>query len=427
VIGHRWTTADTSDSVTHQGCEGRLSLLVDVRPWGPQDRVPPETIAYWRESLGYSPEDPVRCEIELWFHENPDWRARAFARIEAEIERMGGAVIHHATIPEIRYDVALVDIPADQAQALIDRPDIARARVDEIMFLRPQSVARHRLNEEPEGEDAPDDADAAPLPVGDPVAALLDGLPIQNHVRRAGRIIVDDPDDLDANYPISRHEHGTEMASLIIHGDLVRGEPPLPRPLLVQPVMHPDGGDSEQTSPDRLLVDVIHRAVPRIKVGDGGEPATAPGVILINLSFGDLWRPFARVMSPLGRLLDLLAHRHRVLFLLSAGNVLDRLVIPDYVTSREFEDADPEEREKAVLAALNANKNQRTLFSPAESVNALTIGAAHKSAAFNGGLRANLINPFTNEHLSNIASDGRFQAFGRSGNIMGRKPPPGWL
>jgi hypothetical protein len=193
----------------------------------------------------------------------------------------------------------------------------------------------------------------------------------------------------------------------------VRGEPPLPRPLLVQPVMHPDGGDSEQTSPDRLLVDVIHRAVHWIKVGDGGEPATVPGVILINLSFGDLWRPFARVMSPLGRLLDLLAHRHGVLFLVSAGNVLERLVIPDYVTSREFEDADPEQREKAVLASLNANKNQRTLSSPAESVNALTIGAAHKSAAFNGGLPANLIDPFTNEHLSNIASDGRFQAFGQ--------------
>src|SRR5690606_909438 len=106
---------------------------------------------------------------------------------------------------------------------------------------------------------------------------------------------------------------------------------------------------------------------------------------------GRRWRPFARVMSPLGRLLDFLAHRYRVLFLVSAGNVMDRLVIPDYATSREFEDADPEEREKAVLAALNANKSQRTLFSPAEAMNALTIGAAHKSAVFNGGLPVNLI------------------------------------
>lgn len=381
-----------------------FSLLIDVRPWGPQDRVPSETIEFWQESLRYNPQAPVRFEIELWFHENADQRARAFTRMAAEIERMGGAVVHHATIPEIRYDAALVDIPPDQAQNLIDHPDIALARVDEIMFLRPQSVARHPQKEEPEGGDAPPDADAAPLPAGDPIAALLDGLPIQNHVRLAGRLVVDDPDDLEADYPVSRREHGTEMASLIIHGDLTRGEPPLPRPLLVQPVMQPDGGNSEQTPPDRLLVDVIHRAVRRIKVGDGEEPATAPGVVLINLSLGDRWRPFTRVMSPLGRLLDFLAHRYRVLFMVSAGNVLDRLVIPDYGTSREFEDADPEEREKAVLAALNANKSQRTLFSPAEAMNALTIGAAHRSAVFNGGLPANLIDPFTDECLPNIVS-----------------------
>ncbi|WBU62208.1 S8 family peptidase [Paracoccus albus] len=380
-----------------------FSLLVDVRPWAPQDRVLPEMIEYWRESLHYNPDAPVRFEIELWFHENGEQRNRAFARVEDEVHRMGGEIVHHATLPEIRYDAALVDIPPDQAQRLIEHPDIELARVDEIMFLRPQSVARFEQDAEPEGEDGAEDA-AAALPAGNPIAALLDGLPIQNHIRLAGRIIVDDPDDLDANYPVNRRVHGTEMASLIVHGDLTAGEAPLENPLLVLPVMQPDGGNSEQTPPDRLLVDVIHRAVRRIKAGDGDEAATAPDVVLINLSLGDRWRPFARVMSPLGRLLDFLAHRYRVLFLVSAGNVLDRLVIPDYRTSREFEDADPEEREKAILAALNANKSQRTLYSPSESVNAVTIGAAHKSAIANGGLPANLIDPFTDERLPNIVS-----------------------
>jgi hypothetical protein len=36
----------------------------------------------------------------------------------------------------------------------------------------------------------------------------------------AGRLIVDDPDGLDEVYPVARREHGTAMASLIIHGDL---------------------------------------------------------------------------------------------------------------------------------------------------------------------------------------------------------------
>jgi hypothetical protein len=46
-----------------------------------------------------------------------------------------------------------------------------------------------------------------------------------NHVRLAGRLSVDDPEGLEATYPVQRREHGTEMASLIIHGDLSAGRP----------------------------------------------------------------------------------------------------------------------------------------------------------------------------------------------------------
>jgi hypothetical protein len=44
-----------------------FSMLVDVRPWGPQDRVPPETISFWQSALASNPDTPVRFEIELWF------------------------------------------------------------------------------------------------------------------------------------------------------------------------------------------------------------------------------------------------------------------------------------------------------------------------------------------------------------------------
>ena len=381
-----------------------FSMLVDVRPWGPQDRVPPETISFWQSALASNPDTPVRFEIELWFYENADSRARSWQRLQAEVGRLGGVIVHHAVIPEIRYDAALVDIPPVQIQALIGNPDVTLARVDEIMFLRPQSVARHPAKDELEGEDGrPLPADAR-LAARAPIAALLDGLPIQNHVKLAGRLIVDDPDNLEFTYPVDRREHGTAMASLIVHGDLNRAESPLSRPLFVLPVMQPNDHGDERTPADRLLVDVIYRAVRRIKEGDGGQDATSPGVMLINLSLGDEWRPFARVMSPLGRLLDYLAHRYRVLFLVSAGNVMDRLAVPDFPTSLEFEAASPSERERAILTALNANKSQRTLFSPAEAVNVLTIGAAHCGSAFNGGLPANLIDPFTDEELPNIAS-----------------------
>ncbi|WP_083941164.1 S8 family peptidase [Pseudoduganella violaceinigra] len=380
-----------------------FSLLVDIRPWGPQDRVPPETIEYWREELAASPGAPVRFEVEMWFHERDAMRTAALARVRDSVERMGGRVVHHAEVADIRYHAALVDIPAAQAQQLIDHPDIELARIDDIMFLRPQSVGRPIRKEERDGDDFGGVNDESPLPAGEPLAALLDGFPVQNHIRLAGRIIIDDPDGLEARYPVNRRGHGTEMASLIVHGDLSNAGTPLTRPIVVHPVMQPDNGDSEHTLADQLLVDVIHRAVRRIKVGNRDDDAIAPSVVLFNLSIGDRWRPFARLMSPLARLLDDLAYRYRVLFLVSAGNVGGRLRLPRYENSIAFEAADPAEREKEVLAALDSEKSQRTLLSPAESVNALTIGAAHKSQAFNG-LPANLIDPYDGEGLPNIMS-----------------------
>jgi len=377
--------------------------LLDVRPWQPQDRVPPETLEYWRQTIAANPGVPVRFEIELWFYEDPDRRAQTFARIEQQIQTLNGTVIHHAVIPEVRYDAILADLPPDQIESILANPGITLCRADEIVYLRPQSIGRHPRQDDVEGEEGHGRAFRSRAP-GPPIAALLDGLPIQNHVRLSNRIIVDDPDGIEAAYPVARRRHGTEMASLIVHGDLNRQESPLPRPLFVLPIMRPSGNDDEGTPADRLLVDVVYRAVRRIKEGDGDEPASAPDVILINFSLGDPYRPFARVMSPLGRLLDYLAHDYGILFFVSAGNITDRLPVTALQTLTEFEAATPEQREQAILEALNANKSQRTLFSPAEAVNILTIGASHSGSAFDGTLPENLFDPFTDEEVPNMIS-----------------------
>jgi hypothetical protein len=173
-----------------------FSRLIDLRPWGPQDRVPRETIAFWRGVLAANPDASVRFEIELWFYEQPERRARAEQRLEQEIATVGGVIVDRAVVPEIRYHAALVDVPAAQVQAIIDQPDVTLARVDEIMFLQPQSVAEHRFREEVAGADGDAPPAEAGLEARTPIAALLDGLPIQNHVRLANRLTVDDPDDL---------------------------------------------------------------------------------------------------------------------------------------------------------------------------------------------------------------------------------------
>jgi hypothetical protein len=380
-----------------------FSRLIDIRPWGPQDRILPETIQSWQESLRSNTGEPIRFEIELWFHETAAQRTAALGRVRGLVDAAGGTLVHHATIAEIHYDAALVDMPANAVQLLIDHQDVGLARSDEVMFLRPQSIAgfeetKHEIVESSPGVVTPDFGSARPI------AALLDGLPVENHYRLVGRLSVDDPENVAAIYPVAHRYHGTEMASLILWGDLNHDEPPLSRPLHVMPVLRPAAGDVERTPPDRLLVDVIHQAVRRIKEGDGSEPATAPDVAIINISLGDETRPFAQIMSPLGRLIDFLSWRYRVLFLISAGNILDNLPVPGFDSWTALENATPDEREKAILSALIAHKGTRTLLSPAESLNALTIGALHKGSAFTGTLPGNRIDPFTDEGLPNVIS-----------------------
>ncbi len=142
-------------------------------------------------------------------------------------------------------------------------------------------------------------------------------------------------------------------------------------------------------------------AVPRVA---DAEPAAAPGVFLINLSMGDVRRPFAGVMSPLARLLDYLADRYGLLFMVSGGNILHPLAIDGYTGWMAFETATPENREKAIIRSLNNMKHERTILSPGEALNVLTIGARHHDnvAVRQGGI--NMIDPIEDDTLPNITS-----------------------
>jgi hypothetical protein len=125
------------------GWRDLFSRLVDVRAWGPQDRIAPGAVEAWESDLARAPDEPVRLEIELWFHASAEQRILAFERLNAEIAAAGGQVIQRSTIPEIHYDAALIDLPGVFVRGLIDNPAVSLARADDIMFLRPQSVA-HR-------------------------------------------------------------------------------------------------------------------------------------------------------------------------------------------------------------------------------------------------------------------------------------------
>jgi hypothetical protein len=320
-----------------------------LRAWGAEDRILDETIRYWQEEIERQPERPVRTEVEFWFRHAEAERQEASRRLAAHVNEAGGRIVHEAVISEIAYQGALIDIPAHAVPALMERRDVHLALADEVMFLRPQSVMVNEL--EPEEIEAPAlEGRAGPPGNDEPIAALLDGVPLQRHGLLDRRLNIDDPDNLEAMAIVSRRIHGTAMASLILHGDLNAGEPALDRPLYVRPIMFAPANGRERTDGDRLLVDTIYRAVLRMK-GSEAEEAAAPTVFLVNLSVGDVRRPFTRLMSPLARLMDFLSERYGILFMVSGGNVPEPLRLDQFDNWTDFENAGGAERERATLAA----------------------------------------------------------------------------
>ena len=386
----------------HTRWQDIFACLRDIRPWGLADRITDETIEFWREDIGAESSEPLRIEAELWFYDGAERRAAAHRRMEEAVAVAGGSIIHHAIIEDIRYEAALIDLPGSEIERLVAREEIHLAICDDVMFLRPQSS----LDVPERGDETESGTALAAEPPDDrpPLAALLDGIPVQNHRLLDGRLDVDDPDDLEAMSVLSKREHGTAMASLILHGDRNLGEPPISRKLHVRPVLYAPGhGLREEPRRDRLLVDVIYRAIRRMKEGDGDGEATAPEVFLVNLSLGDPRRPFSGPMSPWAKLVDHLAEHYGILFLVSAGNVKSPLPVSAFSDWTSFEDADPEERERAVLQALADNRAYRTLLSPAEALNAVTVGAWHDDA-LDGSRGVAAVDPYPDGDLPNVSS-----------------------
>ena len=379
-----------------------FARLHNIRPWGPADRLSEDTIEYWREEIETDPSAVRRIEVELWFRGNTSRRAQAYRRLEETVSVAGGTTVDHAVIEEIGYEAALIDLPSSEIQRLIEREDIHLAICDEVMYLRPQSSVDVT---EPIDETSPRLDEPSELPADlPPVAALFDGFPVQNHQLLRGRIEVDDADDLEPMSVLADRYHGTAMASLIVHGDRKRQEPAIRRRLYIRPILYaPGNGLSEKPRPDRLVVDTIYHAVRRIKEGDGTSSPAAPDVFLINFSIGDPNRPFSGPMSPCAKLLDYLAEYYGILFLVSAGNIRMPLPIDDFSNWTSFEEAAPEARERAVLQALSKYKQNRTLLSPAEAMNVVTVGALHcDSLGTSRG--AFVVNPYVDGELPNISS-----------------------
>lgn len=378
-----------------------FTQLRDIRRWGVKDRLADTGVLDdWRERVSQNAER-VRGEIELWFRKDEEKRRVAESRVVGLLEAEGGRVVRALSVEDISYHAILAEFPIATAQKVLAAEDIELVQCEQIQFFRATSQMAAILDE---GVAEPEAQVESPVTIVEtPVVALLDGVPLQNHQRLAGRVILDDPDDLESVYGARERVHGTGMASLILHGDLGAAEAALERKLYVRPILRPDPRardfglpTCETVAEDELVVDLLHRAVRRIYEGDGAEPAVAPSIRVINLSIGILDRPFDNMLSPLARLLDWLSWKYGVLFIVSAGNRLQEIALD--IPRDDFRNQTAAQIQGQVLQAIAADGRNRRLLSPAESVNCLTVGGVHNDHSTHPPVGA-AIDPFVDENL----------------------------
>ena len=357
--------------------------LRDIRRWGPQDRIAETGILeYWREDIAVKGnQGTILFEIDLWFRSNPAKRQQVYDEVNGIITASGGRCLDSAAISDIRYYGILAELPAAVVEETITQiaaEDYSRLlRSEGIMFFRPQAQSRSVLLPlQPMAFDIDTRLQGQPDAAGSPVIAVLDGVPVENHTALRGRIIIDDPDDHSQLYQAGEQHHGTAITSLILHGDLNGSGPTLRAPIYLRPVLHPDTfRREEKTPPNKLLVDLIHRAVRRIFEGEGDDPPAAPTVRVINFSIGNMSQPFDREMSALGRLLGWLSWKYKVLFVVSIGNCASDVVIE--AESQNWAQLSEDEFVSQVLGALKRDQHKRRPLSPAEGINCLSVGAVH--------------------------------------------------
>jgi len=382
-----------------------FQLLRDLRPWGPADRVQALDSAQLADEIeGRADDALVRLEVEIIFRARAADGANSEEDVRAGVLARAGRIISRARIDDIAYHALLVDLPVWAVREIVERNAAGIAGLEPIMHIRPQSVATTIEVADPE-EDPPADADVG---LASPILALLDGVPVAAHPLLARHVSVDDAFGLEPGALVSNRKHGTAMASLIIHGDRNHLQPALPRQIHVVPVL----GDGDAFPTDRLVVDMVHIAVVRMRAGD---TPTAPGVLIVNLSLGNKRRPFHGQLSAWARLLDRLAYRFGILFLVSAGNVTESFGVSDFATGVAFEAAASRDRASGLIRALGGIAADRRLFAPAETVNGITVGACnHDSINPAARLAARVnIDPFPDLRTANPSS-GLGPGFARS-------------
>lgn len=354
-----------------------FDCLIDLRPWGPADRLNDETAAVILDRLPTEGQTEACIEIEIWPTKSDAKKRQWVKETKEKVAALGGRIIDRSSInfEAFSYEAMLVGLPAKIIREMVMTPSKidGLATLEGIQFILPQMIGMATpTRSTPTNSQGGMDVPFAPELLAR--AALFDGTPIAAHKGLQGGVSIEDIHDLVPRSQVSDRVHATAMASLILRGDLAQDGEPLSDSHLVSIPLLIDNADNASSPSDRLFVDLLH--ISLTKLFDGDEPV-APTVFVINFSIGVQETRFAGQMSALARLIDWWSNRAGVLFVISSGNISDDIIVRD-MNFIEFEDANEEERKNIIQAAQNSRMATRTLLAPSEAINALTVGALSK-------------------------------------------------
>lgn len=366
-----------------------------LRQWDVQDRLESTgAVENWQDRIANNPTEKVPLTIELWYHATPSARAEKQQSLTALIEAAEGRVLRAWQHAGIRYHALKVELPIAAVQSVLDQHRPGWITHPAAMYVRPVAQFSAQVGLQTFTDAA---APQAP-PQGEPIVALLDGLPFMRHERLDGRLRLDDPEDFARHYQPEQMTHGTAMASLIVHDELDAQAEPLQRPVYVRPVLVPEG-KRNVIAEDEFPEDLIVRAVTRMFKGP--TPA-APFVRIINLSVGDDHRPFDRALSPWAKVLDWLAWEHKVLFCVSAGNCGQSLATN--LGEDAFKALDDSQKTQRVLDVIHTSRKERRVLSPAEAINIVTVGALHHDHSTLPAPNPSWLDPIANHRIASPVS-----------------------
>ncbi len=356
----------------------------NIRRWGAPE-VLHETgmVEHWAKDVETWDSERV-FQIELFYRQDEAKRKEAEEAVRKKLEDEGGKVIgKFLDMEEIRFHAVKAKLPGAKIKDLIKKlggddleTSIPLFNLSVVMYVRPTGQSMVSIDEEDgvEGEFSK----ILPDPELSSIVAILDGVPNLQHEALRDRLRFDDPDDLETEYQPGEKCHGTAIASLVVHGENPSGQStPLVRPVYCLPVMQADTTNrGDEGFPDEIFYEErTEKAVRHMFESQGDEEPAAPDIKVINFSLGDLSRPFIRTPSPWARLLDHLSWKHRVLFCVSVGNFVGKIELD--IKGDEFVKLPEGEKVKCTMSVITKQLTERRLISPAESLNALTVGAIH--------------------------------------------------